>query len=53
MKPIRITKKQILLIERKVSRDMEIESGNRVNHKRVHKSKKTYSRKSKRKQDWD
>jgi hypothetical protein len=51
MKPLRITKEQILTIERKVSRDLEIESGNRINYKRVWKSKKTYTRKGKK--DWD
>lgn len=51
MKPIRITKEQLYKMNRKAGRDIEIEEGKRVNHKKVHKSKKTYTRKGK--QDWE
>lgn len=43
----RLEKDQILKIERSVSRDMEIASGLRVCHHKVHKSAKTYTRKEK------
>jgi hypothetical protein len=41
----RITKKQLLKIERQVARELEIEAQTRVTHNRVHRSKKTYNRK--------
>jgi len=44
---MKITSKQILTIDRSISRSIEIESGMRINHNRVFKSKKTYSRKDK------
>ena len=40
----KITKEQILKMERAISRNIEIESGMRINHNKVHKSKKAYSR---------
>lgn len=43
---MKITKEQILKIERSISRKIEIENGLRINHHRVQKSKKTYSRKN-------
>lgn len=43
----RISKEEILRIERAVSRDMEIASGMRQCHHRVHRSSKTYTRKTK------
>ena len=49
-KQIKITKEQILIMERKVLRDMEIQNQTRVNHKNVHKSKQTYTRKGNK--DW-
>ena len=45
----RISKEEILKIERSVSRDMEIASGMRQCHHRVHRSAKTYTRKEKHK----
>jgi hypothetical protein len=50
MKPIKITKEQLLTMERKARREAELEVG-RINYKRVHKSKKTYNR-QKAKKDW-
>jgi hypothetical protein len=44
LKPIKITKEQILTMERATSRNIELENNLRINHHRVHKSKKTYSR---------
>lgn len=44
LKPIKISKEQILTMERAISRNIEIESGMRINHNKVHKSKKAYSR---------
>lgn len=44
LKPIKITKEQILTMERATSRMIELENNLRINHHRVHKSKKTYSR---------
>lgn len=46
---MKITKEQIHLMERKVSRDIEIENQTRVNYHRVFKSKKQYTRKPKHK----
>lgn len=43
--PKKITSEQLLTIDRAISRNIEIESGLRINHHRVFKSKKTYSRK--------
>ena len=43
---MKIVKEQILKIERAISRNEELANGNRINHARVHKSKKTYSRKN-------
>ena len=38
---ITITVEAQMKMERAISRNMEIESGNRVSHNRVHKTKKT------------
>lgn len=46
---MKIIKNQILKIDRAISRANEIENGLRINHNRVHVSKKTYSRKLKHK----
>lgn len=48
-----ISKEEILRIERAVSREMEIASGMRQCHHRVHRSSKTYTRKSKHKQGYE
>jgi hypothetical protein len=52
LKNIKITKDQILNIERTVRRNIEIEEGTRCNMNRVHKSAKTYTRKPKHKNEW-
>ena len=44
LKPIKITKEQILTMERATSRMIELENNLRINHHRVHKNKKAYSR---------
>jgi hypothetical protein len=44
MKTTKITKEQVLKIERAISRNIELENGLRLNHNRVHKSKKSYNR---------
>jgi hypothetical protein len=44
-----IGQEEVLRIERSVSRDLEIKSGLRQCHHRVHKSVKTYTRKEKHK----
>lgn len=49
----RISKEEVLRIERAVSRDMEIASGMRQCHHRVHASAKTYNRKSKHRCNYD
>ncbi len=43
--PSKISSEQLLTIDRAISRKIEMESGMRINHHRVFKSKKTYSRK--------
>jgi len=50
-KSMKISKEQILIMERKVRRDEEIQNQTRVNYKNVHKSKKTYTRKGNK--DWE
>lgn len=44
-----ISKDQILKMERAISRELEISNGMRQCHHKVHKSAKTYTRKSKHK----
>lgn len=43
---MKITKEDIYKMHRIVNRNEEIQNGLRINHKRVHKSKKTYNRKN-------
>jgi hypothetical protein len=52
-KPMKITKEQIMVMNRKISRDIEIENNLRINHNNVHKSKKAYNRKEGKKINWD
>ncbi len=40
----KITKEQVLTMERAISRNIELENGLRINHHKVHKSKKAYNR---------
>ena len=44
IKKMTITREQQLKMERAISRTIEIESGMRINHNNVHKSKKSYNR---------
>jgi hypothetical protein len=44
-----LTVEAILKMEAKIRRDEEIQTGMRINHHRVEKSKKTYNRKDKHK----
>lgn len=46
-----LCKSELIVIERSVSRSIEIEQG-RMNHSRVHRSAKTYTRKSKHRKDF-
>jgi hypothetical protein len=48
----KITKEQILVIERAARRIAEIENGLRINHKKVHKTAKDYNRQKFKKFDW-
>jgi hypothetical protein len=48
---MKITKEQILKMDRKASRDFELENNLRASHHKVHKSKKTYTRKPKHKKN--
>ncbi len=52
LKKIRITKEQLLQMERTARRESEIEAGISYNRHRVHKSAKSYTRKTKYKHDW-
>ena len=45
----RITLSDIILMDRKIRRDIEIESGMNRSSLRIHRSKKTYTRKNKHK----
>ena len=49
----KVSKEQMLIMDRAISRENEIQSGMRINHHRVHKSKKAYDRKRDRKINWD
>ena len=53
MKPLKITKEQMLVMNRKISRDIELENNLRINHNNVHTSKKSYNRKRDKKINWD
>ena len=44
MKNTKITKEQILKMERAISRKIELENNMRINYNKVHKSKKAYNR---------
>ena len=48
-KDMKISKEQILKMDRKASRDIELENNLRMAHHKVHKSKKNYTRKKKHK----
>ena len=50
---ITITKDAQMKMNRAISREIELENNMRINHQRVHKSKKTYSRKNNKKINWD
>lgn len=43
---------QMLTMERAIRREIELDNGLRINYKRVQKSKKTYTRKSKHSNVW-
>lgn len=47
MKNLKITEKQLLTASRSASREIEIANNLRINHHRVHKSKRAYTRKPK------
>lgn len=48
---MKITKEDIYKMERKARREAEIAQG-RINHKRVHKSKKAYNRQKDKNFEW-
>ncbi len=52
-KNMKITTEQIMVMNRKISRDIELENNLRINHHKVHKSKKAYNRKDNKKINWD
>lgn len=52
-KNMKITTEQIMVMNRKISRDIELENNLRINHNKVHKSKKAYNRKESKKINWD
>ena len=49
----KMSTEQMLKMERAIRREIELENGMRINHKRVHQSKKTYNRKRNKRFDWD
>ena len=53
MKAMKITKEQILTMNRKISREIELENNMRINHNNVHKSKKSYNRQKSKQINWD
>lgn len=52
-KSMKITKEDIMNMNRKVSRDIELENNLRINHHKVHTSKKSYNRQQGKKINWD
>ena len=52
-KNMKITTEQIMVMNRKISRDIELENNLRINHHKVRKSKKAYNRKESKKINWD
>ena len=48
-----ITVEQQMKMNRAISREIELENNMRINHNRVHKSKKAYKRKESKKINWD
>ena len=50
---MKITKKQLITIEKAKNRRADIESGANRNHHRVHKSKKDYNRQKEKQVNWD
>lgn len=48
----KITKEQMLIIERAARREAEIEFGLRVNHHKAHKTAKDYNRQKFKKFEW-
>ena len=47
----KINSDQLLTMDRAISRNIELEGG-RINHNRVHSSKKTYNRKNTQNKSW-
>ena len=52
-KSMKITTEQIMVMNRKISRDIELENNLRINHHKVHTSKKAYNRQQGKKINWD
>jgi hypothetical protein len=48
----RVSSEQMLKIDRAISREIEMSNGLRINHHRVVRSKKTYTRKNKHKKSY-
>lgn len=48
----KLQKEEMLIMDRAISREIELDNGLRINHHRVHMSKKTYNRTQKHKQIW-
>jgi hypothetical protein len=53
MKPMKISKKQIIVMNKAISREIEIENNLRINHHKVHKSAKSYNRQRNKQINWD
>lgn len=50
---ITITKETQMVMNRAISREIELENNLCINHHKVHKSKKAYNRKDNKKINWD
>ena len=50
---LKISKEEILRMNKSASRDAELEFGLRINRHRIHKNKKAYTRKEKHKGNYD
>lgn len=46
---MKITKDQVMVMNRAISREIELENGNRVNHHKAHKMATDYDRKKEKK----
>jgi len=52
MKKMKITKEQQIVMNKAISREIELENNLRINHHKVHKTAKDYNRQKYKKFEW-